>query len=56
MYGSGVPGIRIETDRMTVNQIVDRIGEVCALALSPDRRGALARNMDRLRVAVRHIR
>ena len=55
-FGSGVPGIRIETDRMTVNQIVDRIGEACALALSPDRRGAMARNMDRLQVAVRHIR
>lgn len=49
-------GIRIETDAMTVDQTVERIGQVCGLPLLPDRLGRLAREAVRLGTVIRHIR
>ena len=49
-------GIRIETDEMTVDEVVLRIGKECGLRLQPDRRGKIRRETDRLRTAIRHIR
>lgn len=49
-------GIRIETDAMTVDQAVERVGQVCGLSLLPNQRGMLARRADRLKTAVQHIR
>lgn len=50
------PGTRIETDHMSVSQIVERIGEMCGLPLLPDRRGRLAGEVGRWMVTLRHIR
>lgn len=49
-------GIRIVTDGASVDQLVEQIARVCALRLPPEKRGRLARQMDRLRTAVGHIR
>ena len=49
-------GIRIVTDGMTVEQVVERIGAECGLALLPDNRGGLVRRACRLKTAVQHIR
>ena len=49
-------GIRIETDHMTVEQIVVRIGEESGLALLPDKRSGLARKAARVGTLLRHIR
>ena len=50
------PGIRLETDRMTVEQVVERIGQESGLTLLPDKRGKIARRADRLKTRLRHIR
>ena len=49
-------GVRIETDGMTVERTVERIGEACGLALLPDERGRIARAVGRLETTLRHIR
>lgn len=49
-------GIRIVTDGVSVDQVVEQIAGVCALRLLPEKRGWLARHVDRLRTAVDHIR
>lgn len=49
-------GIRIETDDMTVEEIVAQIGRESGLTLLPDERGWAARKMDRLKTTIRHIR
>lgn len=49
-------GIRIVTDGASVGQVAERIAGACGLRLPPERRGWLARHVDRLRTAVGHIR
>jgi len=49
-------GVRIETDGMTVEQTVARVGEASGLALLPDRRSRFARKASRLKTAIAHIR
>lgn len=49
-------GRKIMTDGMSVSQVVEEVAAACGLCLPPDRRGRLARRMDRLRTAAGHIR
>lgn len=49
-------GIKIVTDGVSVDRVVEQIAAVCALRLPPEKRGWLARHVDRLRTAVGHIR
>lgn len=49
-------GIRIVTDGASVDQVVEQIAGACGLRLPPERRGWLARQIDRLRTAAGHIR
>lgn len=55
-FDSCAEGIPIETDHMTVERIVTRIGEEAGLPLLPERRGRAARAAGRLGVTLRHIR
>lgn len=47
---------KIDTDGVNLYQVVHRIGELCGLPLSPDRRGPLQRLAHRLTTQIRHIR
>lgn len=49
-------GIRIETDCMTVEQIVEEIAERAGLALLPEEKNRLKRGLARWKTAVRHVR
>ncbi|MDE7261082.1 MAG: ATP-binding protein [Oscillospiraceae bacterium] len=49
-------GIRLETDRMTVEEIVSRVGQESGLTLLPEKRSRLARKAARLKTAIEHIR
>lgn len=50
------PGVRIETDCMTAEQVVETVAQACGLTLPPDRRGVLERKLARLKTTVAHIR
>ena len=49
-------GIRIECDRLTVEETILRIAAACGLRLLPEKRGKLAREAARLKTAIQHIR
>lgn len=49
-------GIRIECDRLTVEETVSRIGTACSLQLLPEKRGKLAREAARFKTTIQHIR
>ena len=49
-------GSRIETDCMTVEQIVEEIAERAGLALLPEEKNRLKRGLVRLKTTVRHAR
>lgn len=49
-------GVRIITDGMSVDQVVEQIARACALCVPPEQRGRFARQIDRLRTVVGHIR
>ena len=49
-------GVRIVTDGMSVDQVVERIAGVCGLHLPPERRSRVLRRLDRLKTVVCHIR
>ena len=51
-----IPGMRIDTDRMSVSQVVETVAERCEIALQPDSRSVARRSLDRLGVWLRHIR
>ncbi|MDE7219702.1 MAG: ATP-binding protein [Oscillospiraceae bacterium] len=51
-----VQEIRIETDHLTIDQIVTQIGEKSGLLLEPDNRSGGGRRMDRFKTMLRHIR
>ncbi len=55
-FDSQKDALKIYTDGMSVEQAVERIGEVCELPLLPDRRGRVTREAGRLAVWFRHIR
>lgn len=46
----------IHTDRLTVEEIVERIANEAGIRLMPDRRSKLRKSMDRLVVTIKHIR
>lgn len=49
-------GIRIETDQLTVEQVVECVASEAGLPLQPERRGWLTREAARLATVFRHIR
>lgn len=49
-------GIRIETDNMTVDEVILRIGTECGLSLLPDKRSRISREAGQLKTVIRHIR
>lgn len=51
-----VQEIRIETDHLTIDQIITQIGEKSGLLLEPDNRSGGGRRMDRFKTMLRHIR
>ena len=55
-FDRSAPGVRLETDHMTVEQVVERIGREGGLSLLPDKRSWLARRAARLKTAAAHIR
>ncbi|MDR0861691.1 MAG: AAA family ATPase [Oscillospiraceae bacterium] len=55
-FGTVIDGEKLNTDTMTVDEIVSAIGARCAVELTPDRRGKLRKWLDRMFVLARHIR
>lgn len=49
-------GIRIETDSLSVDQIVAQIGEKSGLTLLQDERGKVVRISDQIKTVIQHIR
>lgn len=47
---------KIYTDSLNLYQVVDTLGELCGLALSPDRRGPVRKLAGRLMTQIKHIR
>ena len=47
---------KVYTDNLNIGQAADKIGELCGLALTPDRRGPVRKWADRLAVQLGHIR
>lgn len=47
---------RVDTDGLTLCQVVEKVGAVCGLALAQDGRGPVRRGLDRLVTQIRHIR
>lgn len=47
---------RINTEGMSVDEVVDKIASECGIVLQPDKRGRTRKLMDRMGVLVRHIR
>lgn len=46
----------IHTDRLTIEEVVERIASEAGIGLVPDRRSKLRKSMDRLLVMIKHIR
>lgn len=55
-FASEIPGQKIDTDGLTLGQVVHRVGALCGLPLLPDRRGPLRRLAERAVTQLRHIR
>lgn len=55
-FDTDIPGYKIHTDDMTVNQAAERIAAIAAISLQPDNRGRLHRLFDRIIIQCRHIR
>lgn len=47
---------RIDTDRLSVDQVVETVAARCGLTLREDRRSGLKKGLDRARTLVEHIR
>lgn len=48
--------IHIQTDNLTLEDIMDRVAKECNIDLQPDNRGLLRKRIDRLITKVKHIR
>ena len=48
--------VRIETDDLTVDEVVLQIGKECGLNLPPDKGGKIPQEAARLKTAIQHIR
>ncbi|MCR2802770.1 AAA family ATPase [Paenibacillus soyae] len=46
----------IESDHLSIDQVVEKIGELAGLKLTPDHRGAFRKRVDRIRTQLKHIR
>lgn len=47
---------QIETDHLTIDQVVERIAELAGLMLTPDHRSPIRKRVDRIRTQLKHIR
>lgn len=47
---------KVNTEGLSIGQVVEKIGALCGLALAEDGRGPVRRGLDRLGVKLRHIR
>ncbi len=47
---------RIDTDNLSVDEVVEMVAHICGLSLSADSRTSIRRIFDRLLVSLRHIR
>lgn len=47
---------KIDTDRMSVDEVVSYIASACGIPLMPDRRSGFRKSLDRILVKLRHIR
>lgn len=55
-FETAVTEEKINTDGLNIQQVVERVGTLCGLALAPDRRSPLRRELDRLATQIGHIR
>lgn len=55
-FDHSITNIKIYADSMSVDQIVDRIAELCGLRLSQDKKTKLGKLLYRMGVTIRHIR
>lgn len=55
-FDGEIPGHKIHTDHMTVDQVVQAVADYAGLSLPADRRSRLRRGIDRLVLQWRHIR
>ncbi len=55
-FDGDLPGMRVETDGLTVLQVAEAVAQRCGIALRPDGRSALCRRFDSLCLWLRHIR
>lgn len=55
-FNSDIPGIKIMTDNMGIDEITQRIGELSGIILNRDKRKKLTKKLNRLAVKLKNIR
>ncbi len=51
-----IPGVKLHTDRLSVEQAAERVAALAGLTLAEDRRSRPRRLLDRAAARIRHIR
>lgn len=55
-FDRDIPGEKLHTDTLTIDQAAQGVAALCGLTLAPDRRGPLRKALDRAVTQIRHIR
>lgn len=55
-FDRDIPGVKIHTDRLDVEQVAERVAALAGLTLAEDRRSRPRRLLDRVVTQIRHIR
>lgn len=51
-----ITDVKIHTDNMSVDDVVDKIAELCSLQLSPDKKSKFGKFLYRAKILIKHIR
>lgn len=55
-FEEDIPGLKVQTDRMNLYQVVEEAAALAGVALAPERRSAPRRFLHRILTQIRHIR
>lgn len=55
-FDSDIPGIKIMTDNMRIDEITQQIGKLSGIVLKPDKRKMITKKLNRLAVKLKNIR